>query len=104
MKIINIKISTPGVLEEIRDTNTSEIYISPTISVLTGHVFIKSNVLRVINLGHNKNLSDNTQEFDPVLEKKINEIGSSLLEKIIDENDLNRFIKDVSFLLNLQIP
>ena len=78
----------------MKENKLSESYINPIVSVLTGHIFTKSNILRVVNLGIYQPLSQQSVELDPVLEGKINAEGSKLLEKLLDEEDIKRYIKD----------
>ena len=35
------------IIQQMKDDKTSETYINPIVSVLTGHLFTKSNVFRV---------------------------------------------------------
>ncbi len=78
----------------MKKNETSENYINSIVSVLTGHIFTKSNVLKIVNLGINQDFSNQAQDLDPKLEKKINAEGSQLLEKILDENDIKKYIKE----------
>jgi len=96
LQILDLKVSSPGFIEKMKEAKTNGNYINPIVTVLTGHIFSKSNVLRVVNLGINQVLQEKAIELDPELEKKINQEGSKVLEKLLDENDIKRHIKDVS--------
>ena len=79
----------------MKELNSSETYIHPIVSVLTGQLFSTSQVLKVVNLGINQEnaYSDKINVVNPILEEKINKQGSVLLEKILDEKDIMRYIK-----------
>jgi len=81
----------------MKENKESDKYIGPVISVLTGHIFNKSNVLRVVNLGSGwgKVDSKKNQEHDARVENKINIQGPKILEKLLDENDVKKYISQV---------
>ena len=85
----------PGYIEYIKKNKLTENYINPIVSVITGHIFNKSNVLRVVNLGEHVKNQKKIVGLDHELESKINLEGSKLLEKIIEENHIRSYINQV---------
>ena len=105
LKIIEEIISSPLFLEyHFKNQNKRINFIPAIISVMARHLFKTSTVLKVVQTADNTeesigtNASDNSNSseingYDEELDKNINNLGSKLLEKLVDMADIRRSIK-----------
>jgi hypothetical protein len=70
--------------------------IDPIISVMTKHLFDSSTVLKVLTSDEDRN--DIKESYDEKLEKDIQNLGAKLLERLVDVNEMRKFVKQVKFI------
>jgi len=104
MKIIKIAISDPTYMDSYQKLKNPNILFDPIISVMGKHIYETSNIFEIVSV-NNSDENDNKKSYlSEEIESEINKEGIRVLEKLFNQNEFLKLIKNLKENINSFIP
>ena len=94
MKILYLAITDPIFMESYHKAKNINILFDPVISVMAKHIFETSNIFDIVII-ENNNINKTENILSDELENKISEGGVKILEKLLNQQELLKMIKNL---------
>lgn len=95
MKILSIAVNDAIFMDKFYKMKNTNFLFDPIISVMAKHIYETSNIFEIVSLESSGNIEENKNVLSEELENEISNVGVKILEKLIDQMELLKIIKNL---------
>lgn len=105
MKILSRAIADPIFIDKYNKSKTPNMLFDPIISVMAKHIYETSNIFEIVSISNQSDGSDkNHILLSEELESEISKEGVKILEKLVDQAEFLKIIKNLKEIINTFTP